>query len=72
MKNNKQCPKCNSADIIRVPGSVSAYGAGNNIPTGSSIFSSIAVTRYLCGQCGYTEEWIDSQEDVAKVRKKCG
>jgi hypothetical protein len=27
MKNSKRCPKCQSKDVIRIPGEVAAYGA---------------------------------------------
>ena len=72
MKNTNQCPKCNSDDIIRVEGQSKGYGAGSNIPTGATIFQAILVTRYVCGNCGYIESWIDSQDDVAKVKDVYG
>jgi hypothetical protein len=28
--------------------------------------------RYVCGSCGFSEEWIDTPDDIAKVRKKYG
>ena len=28
------------------------------------------VTRFLCGKCGFSEEWIDSLEDIEKLRMK--
>ena len=31
MKETKTCPKCDSQDIVRVPGRVGAYAVGNNI-----------------------------------------
>jgi len=70
MKNNKTCPKCNSRDIMRIPGKVGGYGSGNTIMTGNTIFSAVKVTRYLCCECGYSEEWIDNKEDIEKLRKK--
>lgn len=69
MKITKVCPKCNSTDIIRVEDSVRGYGAGNNIPMGATILSFIKVPRYVCGECGYAEEWIDI-EDIPKLKKK--
>ena len=72
MKQNKICPKCNSYEIIRVPGQAGAYGSGNNIPMGMTIFSSIKVTRYVCGNCGYSEEWIDNPIDIEKIKDKFG
>ena len=68
MKNSRICPKCNSNDLIRIPGKNGPYGSGNNIPTGLTVFSAVKVTRYLCCSCGYSEEWIDSKKDIEKVR----
>lgn len=66
MKNTNRCPKCNSSDIIRIEGSNRAYGGGNNIITGT--LSTVKVHRYLCCNCGFSEEWID-QEDIDAVRR---
>ena len=44
-KNTRECPKCGEQDIVEIPGRVGAYGAGNNIQVGMTIFSSIKVTR---------------------------
>jgi predicted RNA-binding Zn-ribbon protein involved in translation (DUF1610 family) len=70
MKETKTCPKCNSQDILRIPGQTGAYGSGNNIPVKRTIFSFIPVTRYVCTQCGFSEEWIDSPEDLKKLEQK--
>lgn len=67
MKNTNTCPKCGSHDIICVEGSAGAYGVGNNIPVGLTIFSYVKVDRFLCGSCGFSEEWI-RKEDIEKVR----
>ena len=69
MKNKRICPKCNSSDILLVPGKAGAYGSGNNIQTGMTIFSAVLVHRYICCTCGYSEEWID-KEDIQKLKKK--
>ena len=69
MKNTHTCPKCNGTDIIRIPGTVGAYGVGNNIQTGLTNLSAVRVNRYLCCSCGYSEEWIDKQ-DIPKLEKK--
>ena len=71
MKRTHICPKCNGAEIIRVEGNAGAYGSGNNIQTGWSNFSAVLVHRYVCYSCGYSEEWIDT-EDIAKLKKKFG
>lgn len=69
MKNTKICPKCNSNKIIRIPGGTGAYGVGNNIPAGF-LKGTVNVSRYMCCDCGYTEEWIDSKEDIRKLKEK--
>ena len=67
MKNSKTCPKCGSYDIIRIDGYAGPHGSGNNIMVGMSIFSAVNVNRYICGSCGYSEEWID-QKDIERVK----
>jgi len=69
MKNSKKCPKCQSADIIRIPGQVGPYGVGNNIRVAMWTWPG-KVTRYLCATCGFSEEWIDSEADIAKVKDR--
>ncbi len=67
MKTTKICPKCHSTDLVRFDGYTGAYGAGNNVMTGNTLFSAVNVNRYVCCSCGYTEEWID-KEDLEKVK----
>ena len=71
MKNTKECPKCGSGKILRIDGNTGPYGVGNNIPVGKTIFSYAKVNRYLCCNCGYSEEWLDS-EDIERIAKKYG
>lgn len=71
MRYSHTCPKCGSRDIITVPGKAGAYGSGNYIPLGMTIFSTAPVYRYVCCGCGYTEEWID-REDIQKVKAHYG
>ena len=70
MKNTKECPKCKSVEVINIKGDRFAGGAGNNIPVGSFLFNAVKVDRYLCTDCGYSEEWIDKKEDIEKLKKK--
>lgn len=69
MKNGKKCPKCAGTDILRIEGEARAYGAGNNIMVGATIFSAVNVHRYVCCDCGYAEEWID-REDIPALKSK--
>lgn len=67
MKHTNICPKCRSTDIVRMDGYSGPYGTGNNMMVGNTIFSAVNVNRYICLSCGFTEEWIDT-EDMDKVR----
>lgn len=66
MKDSKTCPKCRSANIVRIDGYTGAYGSGNNVMVGKTVFSSVNVNRYICCTCGFTEEWID-KADIEKI-----
>lgn len=69
MKNTMTCPKCGCVDILRIPGDVRTYGVGNNIITGGTFrMQYVTVTRYLCTECGFSEEWIDSKEDIEELK----
>lgn len=70
MKNSEICPKCQANDIVRIPGKVGAHGVGNNIIMGVTTLNAIKVTRYLCGTCGFSEEWIDDRRDLEKLKNK--
>lgn len=69
MREKRICTKCGSKDILRVEGTCKAYGVGNNIQLGFPSFSAVLVHRYVCCQCGFTEEWID-KEDIAELKAK--
>ncbi|MFP7473087.1 hypothetical protein SFC55_18950 [Niallia taxi] len=64
MKNTNICPKCKNSSIKKIAGKTYAFGVGNTIPTG---FKNIPVSRYICCNCGYVEEWIDSASDINKL-----
>ena len=67
MKNTRRCPKCGSSDILFVPGYAGAYGSGNNIKTGFTIFSAAKVERYVCGNGGSSAAWI-RKEDTPSLK----
>lgn len=70
MRYDQPCPKCNSKNIIRIPGNIGSFGAGNNIIWGNIKREGVNITKYLCGACGYLEEWIDTKEDIEKLQDK--
>ncbi len=65
MKNTKSCPKCSSTDILRITEHTHA-----NFVRGNGIFGSIYLTRFVCADCGYTEQWVDSPADIKQLREK--
>lgn len=67
MKNTHTCPKCKGTEIVRVEGGFEPHD--NRIMVGWSIFSAIPVHRYVCCDCGFSEEWLD-KEDVQKLKEK--
>ena len=75
MRNTKQCPKCRSHDLLTIPGWVGGYGSGNNIPIrafGWRSATHVLVTRFVCGACGFSEEWIEDPKDIARLRERYG
>ena len=69
MRNTKCCPKCHSNDILRLQGERQGYGLGNNIRAGVTLLSSVLVTKYLCCNCGFIEDWVDNPQDIEKIKK---
>lgn len=67
MKKTRTCPKCNGTDIVCVEGGFERHD--NRIPMGLTMFSAIPVHRYVCCNCGYSEEWID-REDLPKLKER--
>ncbi len=70
MKNSNECLKCGSKDIIEIPGGINSFGSGNNITWGNFQRDGVPVTRFLCGNCGFMEEYIDDKDDIEKLRDK--
>jgi hypothetical protein len=70
MRNGSPCSQCHGNDIIRVPDdSVSGIGLGNRIP---ARWRTVRVTRFLCGSCGYLEEYVEARKDIERVRSRWG
>lgn len=71
MKTSRQCPKCQSRDIVRIPGKRDGGGAGNLISVSRwNFFASVKPVMHLCGACGYLENWLDSPADIARVKAR--
>ena len=73
MKNSLRCPKCGSGRIAWIPDN-GRYANGNNIYLRSSVVLAgrIPLIKYVCCECGYVEEWVESGEDLAKIEREFG
>jgi predicted nucleic-acid-binding Zn-ribbon protein len=64
MKNTKICPKCNNNNCVYVQ---NMYGnQSNSIKIGT--FMCVDVSKYVCLDCGYVEEWIANDGDLNSIR----
>ena len=69
MKRSKSCPKCQSDNIMHIEDML--YLTNNTgIKTGWLKFAAIEV--YICGACGFFEQNIKDQDDLAKIKKYYG
>lgn len=64
MKNTGLCPKCNSSDIVIIKNDGHPDPSnGNNIQTKTTILSGVIyIQRYICCNCGFTEEWVHEKD----------
>lgn len=65
-KNQKICPKCQSLDIINLD-NTSLHSQYTSIKTGLMTVADIEV--YVCGDCGYFEQYIRNTSDLEKIKK---
>lgn len=73
MKNSMKCSKCGGNRIAIIKNDGHPDGTyGNNIQSRTTILSGVVfVFRYICCDCGYTEEWIDEKDiDILLKSKK--
>ena len=69
MKFTHKCPKCESADIVKESKKNNPYYT-NYVYVKKNWATYITLARYICLRCGYTEEWVDTQEELDKIEKK--
>ena len=72
MKEGKRCPKCGSKEIIRVPDDAHRYLANSICITGLVTVKRIPITRYVCHECGYVENWVENRHELDKIRETWG
>lgn len=69
MKNTHICPKCGSHNIVRVPDDAHRYLANSICITKAVTVERIPVARFVCCGCGYVENWVETQRELAKIER---
>lgn len=73
MKHTGICPKCGGRAVLRIPDNPMRHASGNNIYTSSlTLAKKVPVIRYVCGQCGYTENWVEAPSQLDELRRAFG
>lgn len=67
MKHTHICPKCHSDYVVKISGDISEIG--NYMVLGMTKLSAVCVDRYVCCDCGYSEEWIE-ENGLKSIQKK--
>lgn len=56
-----------------IPDNPSRHASGNNIYTTTmTLMGKIPVIRYVCCDCGYVENWVESKGELDKIKKTFG
>jgi len=64
MKATNQCPKCQSYNIVYIKGG--KYNAATSVPLNSWNTKMGALDRYICVDCGFSEEYLQPDEKIKK------
>ncbi|MGH7142593.1 MAG: hypothetical protein ACREJ2_00490 [Planctomycetota bacterium] len=62
MHTTGKCPKCGSQQILKIAGNKYPNGGLDFIQGGYTFLGTVFVTRYLCIDCGFSEEWVDDAD----------
>ena len=68
MKYNFTCPKCNSRKVIEVIGS--NLNQHQRIPLTKWSLKNAVLDRYICADCGYTEEFVQLSDSFIRWADK--
>jgi len=68
MKINKVCPKCKSAAISRKRGSP-VLNSWCRISINLTSLD-VWLSKFICTECGYVEEWIENENDLKKFKER--
>lgn len=63
MKSTCACPKC-GGPVYTIP---HGYTYGPSSRLNFKKFAQILLDAYICGKCGYTEQYVKNQEYLDKI-----
>jgi hypothetical protein len=69
MNRQNQCAKCASPDLLPIP---PEPGDELHIALGMRGMRRVTVKKYVCGECGYIEEWVEDERDLTELKKEYG
>ena len=64
MKTTGRCPKCECEVIKKISGENQS-----KIGVPSGMLSWVPVTRYICTECGFIEEYVEGDGALRKIAK---
>lgn len=60
------CSRCNSEQFVKIDNTSGQHFS--RIKTGALTVAE--VSRYVCCSCGFTEEWIENDDDLKRIKEK--
>ena len=67
MKNSGECPKCGSTFVARKRGSP-VLNSWSRVSVNLRSLD-IWITKLICTECGFIEEWIENKNDLKKFKE---
>ena len=67
MNKHTRCGKCDSPDLFAIPVTPSDH---SHIVVGERLMRNVGVSRYVCTDCGYIEEWVNDQMDLDSLKSE--
>jgi hypothetical protein len=67
MKNTGECPKCGSTLIARKRGSP-VLNSWSRVSVNIRSLD-IWITKLICTECGFIEEWIENKNDLKRFKE---
>ena len=68
MRYTNKCPKCGSTDVLEVVGS--SMNQYQKIPLTKWSMKNATLDRYICAECGFTEEYVQMNASFKKWAAK--